>query len=115
MQSDSGMCHPKTFTGMLEGNPSTKRSGLISSYHSEESNAMVAKAMEEYELASALEAYDDPGGHAPMGFMAAGGGFHVGNNSKWWEQKHPSFPARLAQRTLTGRPTQCTQVRPKRL
>ena len=47
--------------------------------------------MEEYVLASAEEAYEYPGGKAPMVFMAAGGGFHDGNASHWWEQIPPLF------------------------
>ena len=45
--------------------------------------------MEEYVLDSAYAAYEDPGGDAPMGSMAAGGGFYDGNVSHWWYQKHP--------------------------
>ena len=52
---------------------------------------MVAEAMVEYVLASAEEAYEYPGGKAPMVFMAAGGGFHDGNASHWWEQIPPLF------------------------
>ena len=39
--------------------------------------------MEEYSLASAKAAYEDPGEQAPMGFMAAGGGFHDESVSHW--------------------------------
>ena len=28
-----------------------------------------------------------------MVFMATGGVFHDGNDSHWWDQKHPSFPS----------------------
>ena len=49
---------------------------------------MVAEAMEEYALASAEAAYEDTMEQAPMGFMATGGGFHDGNVSHWWDQKH---------------------------
>ena len=52
---------------------------------------MVAEAMEEDSLASEEAVYEDPGEQAPMGFMAAGGGFHDGNVSHWWDQKDPSF------------------------
>ena len=45
--------------------------------------------MEEYALASAEAAYEDPGEQAPMGFMATGVVFHDGNASHWWELKHP--------------------------
>ena len=45
--------HPKTFMGMLAGNPSTKMDGLGSRFQSEEINSMTAEAMEEYALASA--------------------------------------------------------------
>ena len=83
--------HPKKTTGLLGGNPSTKMSVLGSSFKYEESNYMVAGAMEEHALASSEEAYEYPGGHAPMGFTAIGGGFHDVNDSHWWDQKHPSF------------------------
>ena len=49
--------------------------------------------MEEYALASAKAAYEDPGEQAPMGFMVTGGGFYGGNFSHWWYQKHSSFPS----------------------
>ena len=52
---------------------------------------MVAEAMEEYVLASAESAYEDPGEQASMVFMEAGGGLHDLNASHWWDQKHPSF------------------------
>ena len=44
---------------------------------------MVEKEMEEYALASAEAAYEDPGEHVPMVFLASGGGFHYGNDSHW--------------------------------
>ena len=53
---------------------------------------MVAKAMEEYALASAGAACQDTWEQATMGFMSTGGGFKYGNDSHWWYQKHPSFP-----------------------
>ena len=40
---------------------------------------MVEKAIEEYALASAEAAYEDPGEHVPMVFLASGVGFHYGN------------------------------------
>ena len=92
VQPATGSCHTKTFMGMLAENPSTQMSGLGSSFQSEENNSMVAEAMEEYELASAEAAYEDPGEQAQMGFMAAGGRFNDGNASHWWDQKHTSFP-----------------------
>ena len=48
--------------------------------------------MEEYASASAEAAYEDLGEHAPMEYMVSGEGFHDGNDSHWWNQKHPSFP-----------------------
>ena len=57
--------------------------GLGSIFQSEESNYMVAETMEEYAFNSAEAAYEDPGEQAPMGFMAAWGGFHDGNYSNW--------------------------------
>ena len=67
--------------------------GLGSSFQSEESNSVVAEAMEEYVLASAEALYEDPGEQAPMCFMDAGGVFHDLNFYHWWDQKHPSFPS----------------------
>ena len=55
--------------GMLGGDPSTQMAGLGIIFQSEESNSMVAEAMEEYLLASAELAYEDPGEQAPIGFM----------------------------------------------
>ena len=45
---------------------------------------MLAEAMEEYMLASAEAANEYTGEHAPMVFMASGGGYHDGNASCWW-------------------------------
>ena len=53
VKPESGRRHPRKFMGMLGGNPSRKMSGLISSFKSEESNSMVAEAMEEFALVSA--------------------------------------------------------------
>ena len=50
---------------------------------------MVAEAMEEYVLAYAEAVYEDPGEQSSMRFMLSGGGFHDGNSSHWWDQKHP--------------------------
>ena len=83
---------PKTFMGMLAGNPSIQMAFLVSSFQYEESNSMVAEAMEEYALACIEAACEYPGEQAPMGFMATGGGFYDGNASHWWDQKHPPFP-----------------------
>ena len=63
-------------------------SGLGSSFKYEEINYMIAEAMEEYALASSEAAYEDPEEQARMGFMVEGGGFHDGNVSHWWNQKH---------------------------
>ena len=79
--------------GMIGVSPSTKMSGLVSSFQYEEINYMVAKAMEEYASSSADVSYKDTGEHAPMGFMMAGGGFYDENASQWWDQKQPSFPS----------------------
>ena len=87
VQSVSGSRHPKTFMGMLAGNPSTQMAGWNSSFQYEESNSMVAEAMEEYVLLSAEEAYEDPGEQAPMVFMTTEGGFHDGNDYHWWDHK----------------------------
>ena len=51
---------------------------LGSSFQFEEINYMKAEAMEEYALASAEAAYEDPGEQAPMEFLAA---------SHWWDIK----------------------------
>ena len=93
VQPASGSCHTKTFMGMIVENPSTQISDLGSSFNSEERNTMIAQAMEEYALASEEEAYEDTMEHVPMVFMAAVGGFHDGNVSHWWDQKHSSFPS----------------------
>ena len=69
--------------GTLAGNPSTQIYGLGSSFHYEESNYMIAEAMEEYALASIEEAYGYPREHASMVFMTSGGGFNDGNVSHW--------------------------------
>ena len=52
---------------------------------------MVSEVMEEYALDSAEVDYGDPGEQAPMVFMDLGEGFHDGNYSHWWDQKHNSF------------------------
>ena len=41
VQPESGSHHPKTFVGMLAGNPSTKMAGLENSFQSEERNSIV--------------------------------------------------------------------------
>ena len=46
LQPASGSRHPRTFMGMLGGDPSEKMAGLVSSFQSKESNYMVAEAME---------------------------------------------------------------------
>ena len=81
VQPASGSRHTKTFMGILSVNPSTKMASLGGSFQSEESNYMAAEAMEEYSLASAEAEYEDPGEHAPMGFIVSGGGFCDGNAS----------------------------------
>ena len=88
VQPESGIRHPKTFIGMLAGNPSSKMSRLGIRFHFEESNYMIAEAMEEYSLASTEASYEDPMEQAPMIFMAERRGFHDGNVSHWWDQKH---------------------------
>ena len=78
--------------GVLGENHSTQMTGLDSSFQKEESNYMLAEAIQEYALAYAETAYEDPGKHAPMGFMASGGESHEYRNSyHWWYQKRPSF------------------------
>ena len=84
VQPESDIRHPKTFMGMIAEKPSTQMDGLGRRFQSEESIYMVAEAMEEYALISAEMAYEDPGEHTPIEFMAAGGGFHDGNASNWW-------------------------------
>ena len=74
---------------MLAGNPSTQMSGLFSSFQSEESNSIVAEAMEGYALASAEANYEDPVEQSSIVFVAVGGLFHDRNYSHWWDQKHP--------------------------
>ena len=66
VQPVSGSHYPKTFMGVLAENPSSKISVFGSIFQSEESNSMVAEAMEEYALASAEAAYEDQGGQAPI-------------------------------------------------
>ena len=63
--------------------------GLGSIFQSMESNSMVAEVMEEYALDYSEAAYEDPWEQAPMGFMAAGGGFHDGNDYHLWDKKIP--------------------------
>ena len=63
--------------------------GLGSSFQYKEINSMVVEAMEEYASDSAEAAYEDSAEKASMGFMSTGGGFHDGNDSQWWDQKHP--------------------------
>ena len=100
--------------GILAGKTSTQMAGFGSSFHSKESNSMVAEAMGKYVLASTGTAYEDTGEQATMGFMAARVVCHEGNSSHWWDKKEPHFPARFAHRTLTGRPPLCTWVWLKR-
>ena len=83
VQPVSGSLNPKTFVGMLVGNPSTKMAGGGSIFQYEESNCMLSESMEEYALASIEADYEDPGEQATTGFMAVGGGFHDGNDSHW--------------------------------
>ena len=68
---------------MLGVNPSTQMAGLGSSFQSEESNYIVAEALEGYALSSAEATYEDLGLQAPMVFMTAGGGSHDGNYYHW--------------------------------
>ena len=60
--------------------------GWGGSFQYEESNSIVAEAMEEYVLDSVKAAYEDTEEQAPMGFMTAGGGFHDGNYLHWWDK-----------------------------
>ena len=54
---------------------------------------MSEEAMEEFALASAEAAYEDPGEQALIIFMNAGGESHEARNaSYWWDCKLPSFP-----------------------
>ena len=57
----------------LGENSSIQMDGLISSFQYEENNYMLAETLEEYALASAEAADENPGEQAPMGFMALGG------------------------------------------
>ena len=66
VQPESGSRHPKTFMGMLEGNPSTQISGLGSSFIYDKRNSMVSETMEEHALNSAEAAYKDLGEQVPM-------------------------------------------------
>ena len=52
---------------------SIKTAGLSSSFQADMNNFMLAETMLEYALYSAEAAYENPGEHAPMGFMALGG------------------------------------------
>ena len=50
--------------------------------------------MEEYALASAEAAYENPGEQAPMGFMAPGGEIQGSENTPpWMNRKRSSFPS----------------------
>ena len=53
--------HHRTFMRITGGIPSIKTSGLSSSFQYEMNNSMVAETMEEYALASAEVAYENPG------------------------------------------------------
>ena len=55
---------------MPVGSPSIKTAGLSSSFQTEENNSMVAETMEDYALAPAEAAYENPEEQAPMGLMA---------------------------------------------
>ena len=63
--------------------------------------------MEEYALDSEEAAYEDPGEHAPMRFMAAEGGFHDGKLLTGGIRNTPHLTARLAQIIPTRRPPPC--------
>ena len=89
---------------MLGGNPSTQMAGLVGSFQSEEINSIVAEAVKEYMLASEESSYEDQGEHAPMGFMAAGGGFHHGYFLTGGIINNPHFLFIISYRTPTGRP-----------
>ena len=52
---------------------SIQTSDLISRFKDETDNSMVAETMEEYALASAEAAYENPGKQAPMVFMESSG------------------------------------------
>ena len=78
--------------GMIGVNHSTKMAVLGSSFQYVDNKYMSAEALEEYVLASAEAAYQDPGQHVPMVFMASEGeSLKTGNTSHWLDQKHPSF------------------------
>ena len=49
--------------------PSIKTAGLSSRFQSETNKYMLAEKMEEYALASAEAACENPGEQAPMGFI----------------------------------------------
>ena len=55
--------------GMIGGNPSVKMAGLGSRFQYEEYKYMISEAQEEYALASAGSAYEQPGQQEPMGLM----------------------------------------------
>ena len=61
MQPVGGGLNHRTFMSIPRGRPSTKTSGLSSSFQSEEKNSMVAEKMEEYALDSAEAAYENTG------------------------------------------------------
>ena len=89
------------------GNPSTQMDGLVGRFRSEEINSIAAEAIEEYMLASEEASYKDPGEQAPMGFMAAGGGFHHGYFLTGGIINTPHFLSRISYKTPTGRPPPC--------
>ena len=99
---------------MLVGHPSTQMSDLGSSFQYEESKSMIAESMEEYVLAYVEVAYGNPSEQAPMGLMAAGGGFQCGRFLTGGIINTPHSLDRIYQTIPTGRPPQCTLVRQKR-
>ena len=56
---------------MIGGNLYIKMYGLGRTFQYEEKNYMLAEALEEYELACAELAYEDPEEHATMGLIAS--------------------------------------------
>ena len=73
VQPAGGSLRHRTFMSILGGILSIKTDVLISSFQYEENNYMLAETLEEYALASAEAADENPGEQAPMGFMALGG------------------------------------------
>ena len=61
VQPARGSRYSRKFMGMIEGNPSTKMTGLGRRFQYEENKYMVTGALEEYSLIYAGASYEYPG------------------------------------------------------